>query len=99
MVSYSTLFHPIALTLLVVPISIGMGLLINWKTNKILVGVLVQLAINMLFDLWFWGYFYEEGMYSEQIFTFDTLFMYVCFSGLTWILSVGLRKKRVKKME
>ena len=66
MTAYSTLFHPLTLELLIIPVSIGFGLIAVWVTERILIGLFVQFILSFLFHLWFWGSFYEDGLYAGR---------------------------------
>ncbi|WP_203363756.1 hypothetical protein [Bacillus sp. REN10] len=98
MVSISTLFHPVTLTLWVIPIAIGLGLAITWISNRIILGVLAQLVVQIGFDVWFWRYFYEKGTYADHASSFDNILLYAFFSGLTGVLSWVLLQRKKKKI-
>ncbi|OAH59278.1 hypothetical protein AWH48_16195 [Domibacillus aminovorans] len=87
MISYSTLFHPLALDLLIIPVSIGLGLLLVWITEKMIAGLLVQFILIVLFDLWFWGSFYEDGLYADSAVDLGDFINYGFFSAATWGIS------------
>lgn len=86
-ITYSTLFHPLALDLLIVPLSIGLGLLIVWVTEKIIAGLFVQFILMFLFNLWFWGSFYDDGLHADNMVNIEDFIIYGILSAITWGIS------------
>jgi len=96
MISWSTLFHPLALDLLVIPFAIVLGILASLIFKNVLVGVLITLLNLIVFDVWFWGYFYESGQYGVNI-SFDDFIFYTVFAGITLLISRSLLNKNNQK--
>lgn len=92
MISWSTLFHPLALDLLVIPFAIVIGVLASLFLKKVLVGVVITVLNLIVFDVWFWGYFYESGQYGMNI-SFDDFIFYTVFAGITFLISRSIHSK------
>ncbi|QST00923.1 hypothetical protein IMZ31_04960 [Pontibacillus sp. ALD_SL1] len=92
MISWSTLFHPLALDLLVIPFAIVLGILASLFFKKVIVGVLITVLNLIVFDVWFWGYFYEAGQYGVNV-SFDDFIFYTVFAGITFLISKSLLNK------
>lgn len=100
MVSISTLFDPILLDLLSIPSSIILGVLLILLLNRIWIGVIGSLFFYGIFDFWFWRYFYEEGIYGDNILNTDDIFFALFISVATVILgylSIKIKYRMTKK--
>ncbi|KAB8135754.1 hypothetical protein F9U64_10810 [Gracilibacillus oryzae] len=89
MISWSTLFHPIALDLLIIPVAVVLGIVLALITKKVLIGFLSTIFSFILFNIWFWGYFYKSGSYGVKL-SLNDMIIYFMFAGITLIISKAL---------